>query len=210
MINVVCVLRQGGKVGYDASWVEKLKNSISRNLNLPYRFICLSDCDVPCYRIPLISTGRGYWSKIELFRPNLFDGPVLYIDLDNVVCGHLDEIIEKIKNEKFVMVKEPDTHAISSSIMWWNGNYSYIWEEWSAEDSEHWKKNYGKMPKLGDQAFIEDRVKCSILQELIPETWIDWSNKHQSNEDVKILIFRKPGQKPSTMIDHPLVKEHWK
>jgi hypothetical protein len=96
MINIACVLRQGGKVGYDATWVEKLKNSVSRNLSLPYKFVCLSDCDVPCERIPLISFGKGFWSKLELFRPNLFNGPVLYIDLDNVICGNLDELVEKI------------------------------------------------------------------------------------------------------------------
>jgi hypothetical protein len=210
MINVVCVLRQGGKVGYNSSWVEKLKNSISRNLNLPYRFICLSDCDVDCYRIPLISTGRGYWSKIELFRPNLFDGPVLYIDLDNVICGRLDGMIEKIKNEKFVMLKEYDTGIISSSVMWWNGDYSNLWVEWLKNSPKYWKTVYSNMPKLGDQAFIEDRIKFSVLQDLVPETWIDWSNKTQPNQDAKILIFRKPGQKPNTMLDHPLVKEHWK
>ena len=50
MINVVCVLRNGGKVGYDATWVEKLKNSdnteqvkkcieSAKNLNIPYIII---------------------------------------------------------------------------------------------------------------------------------------------------------------------------
>jgi len=209
MINIACVLRQGGKVGYDATWVEKLKNSISRNLSLPHKFVCLSDCDVPCERIPLISSGKGFWSKLELFRPNLFNGPVLYIDLDNVICGNLDELVEKIRNEKFVMLKEHDTTAISSSVMWWNGDYSHLWNEWLSKSSEYWRNIYGKMPRFGDQAFIEDRTKFSILQNIVPETWIGWSNEKQNNNDTKILIFRKPSQKPSTMLDHSLVKAHW-
>ncbi len=67
MINIVCVLRFGGKVGYDASWVEKLKNSVARNLTLEHKFICLSDCDVPCERIALDMIDNGFWSKMQLF-----------------------------------------------------------------------------------------------------------------------------------------------
>jgi hypothetical protein len=209
MINVVCVLRQGGKVGYDSTWVEKLKNSVNRNLTLPHRFICLSDCEVECDRIPLIAGGRGFWSKIEMFRPNLFNGPVLYIDLDNVICSSLDKIVEKIKDEKFVMLKEYDTGVSSSSIMWWNGDYSFLWDKWISESPDHWKKIYAKMPKFGDQAFIEDHVKYTHLQDYILDEWIGWANKSIQSHETKILVFRKPGQKPSTMPDHPLVKKHW-
>ena len=71
MINIVCVLRQGGKVGYDASWVEKLQNAVARNLTVPHKFICLSDCEVPCERIPLEITGDGFWAKLQE-DPNLY------------------------------------------------------------------------------------------------------------------------------------------
>ena len=108
MLNVVCVLRQGGKVGYDATWVEKLKNSVARNLTIEHRFVCLSDVDVPCERIPLIGAGAGFWSKLELFRTELFKGPVLYIDLDTVVCASLDDMVNRIKDQQFVMLLETD------------------------------------------------------------------------------------------------------
>jgi hypothetical protein len=210
MLNIVCVLRQGGKVGYDATWVEKLKNSVARNITLPYKFMCLSDCNVPCDRIPLISTGKGYWSKLELFRPNLFDGPVLYIDLDNVICGNLDNLVEKIKHEKFVMLREYDTKVASSSIMWWNGDFSQLWLKWLSNTPEFWRSQYAKMPKIGDQAFIEDNIQHTFLQNYIPEDWISWSNQKKISVESRVLVFRKPGQKPSNMSDHPLVQQHWK
>ena len=93
MINIVCVLRFGGKVGYDASWVEKLHNSVKRNISIPFKFICLSDCEVPCDRIELDMTDDGFWSKMQLFKPGQFIGPVLYIDLDTVVCNTIDDIL---------------------------------------------------------------------------------------------------------------------
>ena len=96
MITVACVLRQGGKVGYDASWVTKLRNSVARNLTLPYRFVCLSDCDVDCERIALEPGGQGFWSKLQLFRPGQFDTPVLYIDLDALICQNIDDIVTRV------------------------------------------------------------------------------------------------------------------
>lgn len=209
MINVVCVLRQGGKVGYDATWVEKLKNSVARNLTIDYRFVCLSDVDVPCERIPLISQNAGFWAKLELFRPKLFKDPVLYIDLDTVICDNLDDIVNQIKDQQFVMLLETDKNVVSSAVMWWQGDHSYLWDRYLEIPSEEIKEKYSKMPRYGDQAFIEDYTKHTLLQEHIPEEWIGWSSQKKISTDTKLLIFRKVSQKPSTMLDHPMVQQHW-
>lgn len=209
MINVVCVLRQGGKVGYDATWVEKLKNSVARNLTLEHKFICLSDVDVPCKRIPLISDGAGFWAKLELFRPGLFTDPVLYIDLDTVVCNNIDSIVNGVKDQDFVMLKETDKNVVSSAVMWWRGDHSYLWRRYTNTPVSVLKEQYSKMPRYGDQAFIEDGAKHTLLQQHIPESWVGWSSQPVTTPDTKILIFRKVSQKPSTMPDHPLVQQHW-
>jgi hypothetical protein len=209
MINVVCVLRPGGKVGYDATWVEKLKNSIARNLTVEHKFICLSDVDVPSERIPLIGTGAGFWAKLELFRPGLFTDPVLYIDLDTVICSNIDNIVNSIKDQNFVMLLETDKNVVSSAVMWWQGDHSYLWDQYIKTPEAVLKEQYSKMPKYGDQAFIQDYTTHTLLQEHIPESWVGWSSQQEMSADVKILIFRKVSQKPSTMMDHPLVQQHW-
>lgn len=209
MINVACVLRQGGKVGYDATWVEKLKNSVARNLTLEHKFICLSDVAVPCERIPLIGSGSGFWAKLELFRPNLFQGPVLYIDLDTVICNNIDDIVGSINDQQFVMLKETDKNVVSSAVMWWQGDHSYLWERYNSTTIDVLKEQYSKMPRYGDQAFIEDYTNHTLLQQHIPEEWIGWSSQRTIPVESKILIFRKVSQKPSTMLDHPLVQQHW-
>ena len=205
----MCVLRKGGKVGYDATWVEKLKNSVARNLTLEHKFVCLSDVDVPCNQIPLIGTGAGFWAKLELFRPGLFTGPVLYIDLDTVICSNIDDIVNRIKDQQFVMLLETDKDVVSSAVMWWQGDHSYIWNQYIETPEELLKEQYSKMPKYGDQAFIQDYTKYTLLQEHIPEAWVGWSSQRVVPTDAKILIFRKVSQKPSTMLDHPLVQQHW-
>lgn len=209
MIDVVCVLKQGSKVGYDSTWVEKLKNAVARNLTLEHRFFCLSDVDVPCERIPLISSSTGFWAKLELFRPNLFNGPVLYIDLDTVVCDNLDDIVTQIKDQQFVMLLETDKNVVSSAIMWWQGDHSYLWDRYLKTPPLELKEKYSKMPRYGDQAFIEDYTNHTLLQDHIPAKWVGWSSQKEIPVDAKILIFRKVSQKPSTMLDHPLVQQHW-
>ena len=211
-LNVVCVLRQGGKVGYDASWVEKLMHGVQRNLTLPYQFTCLSDCDVPCNRIPLETTGAGFWSKLQLFRPGQFAGPVLYIDLDAVVCQNIDDIVHRVQNQNFVMWQEPRTQVHSSAIMWWQGDHSHLWELYKSQSENHWQQLHTEKHSYGDQGFIADHVKHTLFQDHVPDAWFHLASKRDNRVDfskVKILQFIKSHTKPSTMPDHPMVQQHW-
>ena len=212
MINVVCVLRKGGKVGYDSTWVEKLQNAVSRNLTIPHRFVCLSDCDVSCERIPLDTNGDGFWAKMQLFKPGLFTGPVFYLDLDTVICGNIDEIVKSVMNENFVMWLETDKQIHSSAMMWWQGDYSHLWDLYLSKPLSYWKELYGIVPLYGDQALISENVNHTLFNNFVPAEWFHVVRKHDDRLDlsnVKILHFRKPHTKPSVLGNHKLVKDHW-
>ena len=213
MLNVVCVLRQGGKVGYDATWVKKLQNSVSRNLSIPHRFVCLSDCEVDCERIKLQYADSGFWAKLELFQPGLFDGPVLYIDLDTVICSNIDSIIERCRGHKFVMWLESDKNIHSSALMYWETDASNIWRTYRSRPAEHWRQQYASPPLYGDQAVISEHMPHVTFLDLCPLEWFHIASRRDSALDlsqVRMLMFRKVRQKPSTMPDHPLVQQHWK
>lgn len=212
MITVACVLRQGGKVGYDASWVQKLQNSVSRNLTLPHRFVCLSDCAVDCERIELEPTGLGFWAKLQLFRPGQFDTPVLYIDLDAVICQSIDDIVQRVRDQSFVMWLEPRRNIHSSAIMWWRGDYSYLWDLYKSKPEEQWKNLHTERHSYGDQGFIADHVDHTLFQDYMPKSWFHLAGKRDNDFDfseVKILQFIKTHTKPSTMPEHPMVQQHW-
>jgi hypothetical protein len=212
MINVVCLLRQGGKVGYDASWVAKLQRGVQRNLTLPHRFVCLSDCDVPCERIELLPGDHGFWSKLQLFRPGILSGPTLFLDLDTVVCGDLDEVIGRLQNQKFVMWVEADKNIHSSAFMYWEGDHSYLWDLYQSQCLLHWQSLYGSPPLYGDQAIISEHTDHTVLTDHCPTDWFHIASRKDAGLDldtVKILMFRKVSQKPSTMGDHLLVQRHW-
>lgn len=158
VITVACVLKSGGV--YSPDFVSKLRRGVERHLTLPHRFVCLSDIDVDCERIPLIHDWRGWWSKIELFREGLFNGTVLYVDLDSVVVGDLDCCFEY--QHKFSMAHEFYRPSNCSTAMCWSGDYSIIYDKFKTGvgaysqyyDIEAPRKN----GRIGDQAFIEDTL----------------------------------------------------
>jgi hypothetical protein len=211
MINVACVLKSGGKVGYDASWVEKLQRGVARNLSIPHRFVCLSDCDVPCERIALDHSGKGFWSKIQLFRSGLFSGPVLYLDLDTVICDSLDPVVEQIHDQEFVMWHEADKNIHSSAFMWWRQDHSWLWDLYRQQTPDYWAALYCQLPLYGDQAFVSERVDHTLLTDHCPLDWFHIASRRDTDNftNTKLLMFRKTSQKPSTMLDHLLVRAHW-
>lgn len=212
MLNVVCLLRQGGKVNYDASWVQKLKQGIQRNLTIPHRFVCFSDCDVPCERIPLINRDHGFWSKLQMFQPGVLTGPTLYLDLDTVICQNIDEIVNQLHDQSFVMWHEADKDIHSSAFMFWQGDHSYLWSIYKSRPLEYWESLYSTPPLYGDQAVISENTKHTLLTDHCPESWFhiaSYKDLHRDLSQIKILMFRKVLQKPSTMGYHPLVQAHW-
>ena len=212
MLNVVCLLRQGGKVNYDATWVEKLKRGVERNLTIPHRFICFSDCDVPCERIPLLDGDHGFWSKLQMFQPGLLTGSTLYLDLDTVICQNINEIVYRLQDQNFVMWLEADKNIHSSAFMFWQGDHSYLWSTFKNYPLEHWESLYGVPPLYGDQAIISENTQHTLLTDHCPTSWFhiaSYKDLQRDLSNIKILMFRKVSQKPSKMLDHPLVAQHW-
>lgn len=218
MITIACVLRSGGKVGYDSTWVDKLHNMIRRNTTRPFRFVCLSDTPVNCERIELSTTAPGYWAKLQLFEQGLFAGPTLYFDLDTVICNNIDLLIDRLLDQtQLVMWKDPDYKISSSAIMYWNGDYSNIYNLYNSNreyyEDRYSPANQGPERQIGDQAVISNTVNHIFVNDLVPASWIHVVSKDDTRYDLsdcRILIFRKANNKPSNQQNHLLVQQHWK
>ena len=89
-LTVACV-KWGVK--YGPEYVEKLASMAGRHLP-PHRFVCFTDDPVPGIECrPPLCDFPGYWQKVGLFRPGVFRGPVLYLDLDLVIHDALGGIL---------------------------------------------------------------------------------------------------------------------
>lgn len=116
-LTVACVLRSGGD--FKPEHVQELRAGVRKHLLSDHRFVCLSDVAVPGVdTVPLPHAWPGWWAKICLFRPGIFSGRVLYLDLDSVVVGSLEEIASY--NGRLAMLSdffEPEKPA--SGVMAW-------------------------------------------------------------------------------------------
>jgi len=104
----------------------------------------------------------GWWQKLHLFKPRLFTGRVLYLDLDVVVTSSLDELVEHRG-----IIQDWNYNAYNSSVMAFDaGEHEDIWTTyenrceiqgnrlvWSGrpktDDPKNWATAYN-----GDQDYI--------------------------------------------------------
>ena len=164
MLTVACVLKSGGI--YDASWVARLRDGVARHLRMEHEFVCLSDVDVPCDRIPMVKDWPGWWSKIEAFR---LPGPVLYFDLDTAIVDDLGDIADAARSHQFSILRDfyRGADTFGSGVM-----------AWRAFDAGFVYDKFRESPELfmmtcrdgGDQRFLEfvfDRRKVARWQDMV-------------------------------------------
>jgi hypothetical protein len=66
------------------------------------------DANIPAEKIKLLHDWPGWWSKIELFRPDLPCGRTLYLDLDIHIVDSLQPILDS--SGDLVMFPTPHIH----------------------------------------------------------------------------------------------------
>jgi hypothetical protein len=217
MINVVCVLKSGP--AWLPEYVYKLRDMISRNLRTPYQFVCLSDVELDVDKNiqlwPLVSTNRvpPFWYKMQLFRPDIqWQHPVLFFDLDVVIKGDITDMIETFYKHDFAMIQSPfRENQSNSSFMWWQGDYSWLWQIFQRRTVFEWQLRYndpGAGGKYGDQGFIADHVYHQRIQDLIEPQRIAKVGKRETGEWCDVVVFAGK-RKPWQMTDHPDVIKHW-
>lgn len=158
-LTVACVRRSGGI--YDRiDYVGPLARAVARHLPVPHRFVCLTDAPereiAGVENIPLVNGWPRFWSKIELFRPGLFDGPVLYLDLDTVICGDIGQLA--ILPHDLTVAWDMQHGWINSSIMLWRVDLSPVYDAMLADPGgaiAHYERGEGL---YGDQGLLQDTI----------------------------------------------------
>lgn len=155
MITVWCVC-VGDK--YESGYVYALKEMVEKNLTIEHEFKCITTrkLDGIQTRNPPVPY-QGWWSKIGLFYPRLATGPSLYFDLDVVITGNIDYLVDYTAHQLAAPANwaQSGHGGIQSSVLAWNGNFTLPYEKFNYSlDSERlW----------GDQEF---------LYELMGENWV--------------------------------------
>lgn len=180
MLNIVCV-QAGNYEGRGAQYVNVLFDMVARNLAEGYegRFVCFTDNPVGIephiftHQLPHLPQGHHkWWNKLYLFSAGAFakGERVLYLDLDTLITGRLDEIASYDPQDGFVILDDFwRAGRLQSAVMAWRaGEHEHLWSKWLAQG----------MPQTpgGDQEWIEQNlcspVKC--WQSLFPGLFVSY------------------------------------
>ncbi len=210
---ISCVLKTGGI--YDHNYVNALANAIRRNVTIPYEFVCLTD-DSSNFNsnvdtvIPFKHDYKKWWGKIELFRPDIFQGKqVFFLDLDTVIIDNIDNIVSK--QFEFCGLRDfYKTVTLGSGLMsWQHDKYHHVYERF-VKNSTYIMNNTPE----GDQRWINENVKSmKYFQDIFGNNVVSYKKDCVKNKafripkNTKIVCFHglpKPHQ-----IDYPEIRDHW-
>jgi hypothetical protein len=187
-VNVLCI-KWGNK--YGADYVNTLYSMVSRNLSRPFRFVCLTDekegirDEVEVKSIPKIGfedfdnqvpwTKAHGWLKLTCFANPLHDlqGQTLFLDLDIVIVGSLDEFFEP--EGDFLVIKEWDKSDAT-------GNTSvFRFEAGAHEDALDYLKadpEKATEPVRNEQEYITQFVDRQSKLKYWPADWCRSFKRH--------------------------------
>ncbi|WP_299746087.1 glycosyl transferase [uncultured Tateyamaria sp.] len=103
---------------YGAPYINRLYQMVAGNITPPFKFVCYTDIregvwdEVICHDLPpmpgeMPKNTRGKWPKSRLWAETLPDleGPVLFLDLDVVITGSLDDFFSFGAPEDVVLAR---------------------------------------------------------------------------------------------------------
>lgn len=128
----------------------------------------------------------GFWAKLNMFRRDVSWGKCLYMDLDNVINGPLDELCA-LEPDPLIMLDDRRVPGLpnGSMILFDADQCRFIWERYAAWprgfEAHHVVDgngdDYDAYQNAYDQAFIADSLfrkyrGLRFFQDLLPEGYI--------------------------------------
>lgn len=205
MISILCV--RFGHL-YHRGYVERLRNMVSRNITMPYKFTCLTDDQTPMDGVDIIYQPnaryqKGWWHKVHMFDPELpLSGRILYFDLDVVIHNNIDKLVSNYNNSEFLGIRDFNRkfystwqNLNSSALSWIHGNEKDLWL--------NFKKNPFEAQKLhGDQDWIWKNSKGHLT--FWPDNWIQ-SYKWEVRSRNELII--ENGKRNFKSIDNDMIPD---
>lgn len=226
MQTVIC-MKWGTR--YGADFVNRLHAAVQRNTSRPTQLVCLTDDetgvhqDVRCAPIPDVNLPEDLaltpWRKLVLWKDGIADlsGDVLFLDLDLVVTGNLDEMFD-FEPGRFCVIKNWTQRKANigntSCFRFPVGKHSYIYDRLETEQARILDKY--RIEQVYISAEIEDMVFwptlwcASFKHTLLPRWPLNFIKVPKLPSETKVVAFTgKPDQDEAARGEWP-VKKGWK
>ena len=130
------------KLRFSCDHVNKLYNSLKRNLTIPFTFTLITDepeADIPLLdkRIDVMqiwdwghNLPKCYRRLFAFSKDAPLENKVAWIDIDVVITGNCDDIFSQLNRHTFVSYANPDlpNKYNGSLVMWYRDMYYHVFE----------------------------------------------------------------------------------
>lgn len=194
MLTVWC-LCWGDK--YPDYYITRLQKSVRENLSIPHRFICITDRRISgVATMPPPVDWPGWWGKLSLFKPGIATVTNLWLDLDVVVTGSLDDLVNDYGQCALAMplnwAQSGHGGCQSSVMIWKQSKYMLpIYKLFDPKDARWPPVNDGYL--WGDQEWITKLRDDGVIDVTpINPDWVKSYKYHCRNglpKDCRVVVF---------------------
>ena len=184
MNNVICI-KWGNR--YEDLYVNRLQGMLARNASETFKLHCFTDANagidssIECHPIPEITVpskdiAPGKWRKIALWSkpPSGLEGPTLFIDLDSVVTGPIDELFTHGSPKDIILARnwiKPHKRLGQTSVFRFPiGKHQYLFEKFQENPIEIARKHQF------EQHYVTKTVKEGV--KFWPSKWVKHFRMH--------------------------------
>jgi len=221
-MNIIC-MKWGDK--FPAEYVNRLYAMVARNLSGDFRFVCFTENSsgirdeveiqgLPELDLPPGSPERG-WRKLTVFKKDFggLSGPTLFLDLDVVIVGSLDDFFTRsgaflIAHDK----KNPGKVEGNSSVFRFELVKSEVRHEQAYLSRE--------MHKLDKLEYWPDEWVPSFKYRCCPPWIKSWFEAPSIPKGAKVILFHGLPNPPEAITGHsgkwyrhiqpsPWIKDYW-
>jgi len=155
-VNIMCLYWEGDfrKRDFTENDVWRLYHSVLKHADRPFDFYVLTNnmtANVPGTKIELLhgDDWPGWWSKMELHRPDLPAGRTLYLDLDSHIIRNLGPILDyegdlvmfptdiALKNQEYGIVSRYQ----AATMLFTPGAMKDIYDKF-LQDDDYWMAHF--------------------------------------------------------------------
>lgn len=226
MQTVIC-MKWGTR--YGPEFVNRMWAAVQRNTARPTRLVCLTDdvsgidADVQCYPIPEINLSADLintpWRKLTLWQAPLADisGDVLFLDLDLVITGSLDEMFD-FEPGRYCVIENwtqmGQGNGNTSAFRFPVGKHTHIFNDFQADPdsilSRYRIEQLYISREIDDMVFWPDLWCASFKHTLLPRWPMNFFKVPELPTETRIVAFTgKPDQDEAMRGEWP-VKSGWK
>lgn len=208
---------------YPAGYVNKLYGMVRRSIQGPLRFVCLTDdpsgvrSEVECLPCPTVALQPPYnntgWRKIALWASELpgMDADWLFLDLDVIVTGSLDDFFSFAPEKSFVVMQnwtQAGRGIGNTSVFRFRvGQHPYIYDrlvpEFGAILAQHKIEQIYISRTISEMAFWPDAWCVLFKTHCVPPMPLRWWKTPTRPATARVIAF------PGDPNPHDAVRGIW-